>query len=97
MYALAILRHRRPPEEVAKHTDAHRAYLNKLYEEGVVLASGPFDPRTGGAILLRVPDDDTHGALDRVRDNDPFTKAGVVNYELIAWNPMTGKDRLDRL
>lgn len=97
MYALAIIRYRRPLEEISQFTDAHRAYLNGLYEQGIVLASGPFDPRTGGALLLRVPDNDVSAALDRVRDNDPFTKAGVVNYELIAWNPGTGRDKLDRL
>jgi uncharacterized protein YciI len=97
MYALAILRYRKPLEEVLKHLDAHRAYLAGLKAQGTLLASGPLDPRTGGALLLRVPDGDVDGALDRVRDQDPFVKAGVGQYELMPWAPVIGKEGLDSL
>jgi uncharacterized protein YciI len=97
MYALAIIRYRRPLEEVVNVTDAHRTYLRDLKQQGVLLASGPFDPRSGGALLLRVPDGDAHGTLDRVRDNDPFIKAGVAQYELLLWNPVIGKEDLDKM
>ena len=96
MYALAIIRYRKPLEEVLVQQDAHRAYLRTLKEKGVLIASGPMDPRSGGLVLLRVADDDTN-ALDEVRDNDPFFKSGVAQYELIGWNPVIGKDDLDRL
>jgi uncharacterized protein YciI len=76
MYALAIIRYRRPLEVVIAATDEHRAYLRELRSQGILLASGPFDPRTGGALLLRVPDDDVQGALDRVRDGDPVHADG---------------------
>ena len=62
-----------------------------------MIASGPFDPRTGGALLLRVPDDDVQGALDRVRDGDPFTRTGMAQYELLPWAPTIGREALDRL
>jgi uncharacterized protein YciI len=97
MYALAILRYRKPLEEVLKHLDAHRAYLAGLKAEGTLLASGPLDPRSGGALLLRVPDGDVDAALDRVRDQDPFFKAGVGQYELMPWAPVIGREDLDRL
>ena len=96
MYALAIIRYRRPLEEVVVHQDAHRAYLRGLKEKGVLIASGPMDPRFGGLCLLRVGDGDT-AALDAVRDGDPFVKNGVAQYELIGWAPGIGKDDLDRL
>ena len=96
MYALGIIRYRKPLEEVLVHQDAHRAYLRGLKENGVLIASGPMDPRFGGLLLLRVPDGDAK-ALDRVRDNDPFFQSEVAQYELIGWNPVIGKDDLDRL
>jgi uncharacterized protein YciI len=96
MYAIAIIRYRRPLEEVVVHQDAHRAYLRGLKTKGVLLASGPMDPRFGGMLLLRVPDDD-HTVLDAVRDNDPFVQNGVGQYELIRWAPVIGKDDLDKL
>jgi len=96
MYALAIIRYRKPLEEIVLHQDAHRAYLRDLKEKGIVLASGPMNPRFGGLVLLRVADEDG-AALDAIRDNDPFVRAGVVQYELLGWNPVIGKDELDRL
>lgn len=97
MYAMALIRYRRPLEEVVAHQDRHRAYLQGLKAKGILLASGPWDPRFGGIALLRVPDDDVTAALDRVRDNDPYVRAGVVQYELLAWNPVIGREDLDRI
>jgi uncharacterized protein YciI len=96
MYALAIIRYRKPLDDVLVHQDAHRAYLRGLKETGVLIASGPMNPRFGGLVLLRVPDDDM-AALDRIRDGDPFFQSGVAQYELIGWAPVIGKDDLDRL
>jgi uncharacterized protein YciI len=96
MYAIAIIRYRRPLEEVILHQDAHRAYLRGLKDKGVVIASGPMNPRFGGLVLLRVPEGDA-AALDSVRDGDPFFQNGVAQYELIGWAPTIGKDDLDRL
>ncbi len=97
MYAIAIIRYRRPLEDVIAVTDEHRAYMRTLHEGGILIASGPFDPRYGGALILRVPDDDAIGALNAVRDNDPFIKKGVAQYELLPWAPTIGKDALDAI
>jgi uncharacterized protein YciI len=97
MYALALIRYRRPLEEVLVHQPAHRAYLQSLKASGVLLASGPLSPRYGGALLLRVPDDNADAALDAIRDNDPYWIAGVAQYELLQWAVATGRDDLERL
>lgn len=97
MYALAVLRYRKPLEEVMVVVEEHREYLRGLKGKGLLLASGPLDPRNGGALLLRVSDEDGTAALDRIRDEDPFTREGCAQYELLAWNPVIGKDDLDRL
>jgi uncharacterized protein YciI len=97
MYALVLIRYRLPIEEVAKVTDEHRAYLRQLKDKGIVLACGPMEPRTGGALLVRVPDANAQQSLDEIRNGDPFYKKGIANHELIAWNPMMGVDALDKL
>ncbi len=97
MYALAIVRYRRSLEEVLKHIEAHRAYLGKLKEQRVLIASGPLDPRNGGALLLRVNDENALKQLDQVRDGDPFIQHGVAQYELLPWLPTIGVEDLDRL
>ena len=96
MYAIAIIRYRRPLEEVLVHQDAHRAYLRSLKEKGVLLASGPCNPRFGGILLLRVADEDVK-TLDALRDADPFVQNSVAQYELLGWAPVLGKDELDKL
>jgi len=97
MYALILVRYRLPMDEVAKFTDEHRANLRELKADGTLIASGPMDPRSGGAILVRVPDDNVQQNLTDIRDEDPFFKKGVANYELIPWNPVIGKEDLDKL
>ena len=95
MYAVAILRYRRPLDEVVTVQDAHRAYTARLKAEGTIVASGPCVPRTAGVLLLRVPDQGYEAALDRVRDEDPYTRSGMVQYELLPWAPTTGLADLD--
>ena len=97
MYAIAIIRYRRPLEEVVAAQDDHRAYLRDLKARGVLIAAGPLDPRTGGALLLRVPDEGAHAALDRVRDGDPYCQRGLAQYELLPWRVGTGLEDLDRI
>jgi uncharacterized protein YciI len=97
MYAIAILRYRKDLELILPTLDAHRDYLRELKSKGLLLASGPFDPRHGGALLLRVPDEGAVERLDRIRDEDPFTRAGLAQYELLPWMPVVGKENLDRI
>lgn len=97
MYALALIRYRRPLEEVVAHQEAHRAFQRKLLEEGRLLAAGPHDPRFGGMMLLRVDDNNAQKTLDGIRDADPYYQAGVVQYELLLWNVVIGKENLDKI
>jgi uncharacterized protein YciI len=98
MYALAIVRYRLPLEEIDEsHREAHREYLRRLKEQGSLIASGPFQPHVGGAFLLRVPNTSTNEALDRIRDEDPFTKHKLAQYELLPWSVKTGIEDLDKI
>jgi len=97
MYAIAVVRYRQPIERVVEMTDAHRAYLRELEAKGILLASGPMDPRFGGLLLLRLPEGDVLTQLEQIRDGDPFVKHQIAQYELLPWVPGIGKERLDRL
>lgn len=97
MYAMMLVRYRRPLSEIEAVTEAHRAYLRTLQEQGILVASGPLDPRSGGMFLLRVQDANPLADLDTIRNNDPFFKAGLANYEPLVWNVVMGKEGLDRI
>lgn len=97
MYAIAVIRYRKPFDEIAPFVDEHRTYLRTLKADGRLLVSGPIDPRVGGVLLLRVPDEEGSAALDRIRDGDPFTTRALAQYELMPWLPVIGKEELDRL
>lgn len=97
MYAIALIRYRRPFPDIEPFVDEHRAYLRELKAAGTLLVSGPMDPRTGGILLLRLKDGDAIAQLDAIRDGDPFTKRALAQYELIPWAPVIGNDLLDKL
>jgi len=98
MYALAIVRYRLPLDEVDEsYREAHRNYLRELKKQGLLIASGPFEPHFGGAFLLRVPSDNANDVLDRIRDEDPFTVQKFAQYELLVWDVKTGIEDLDKI
>lgn len=98
MYVLAIVRYLCSLEEVDEsYREAHREYLRQLKRQGLLIASGPFDPHFGGALLLRVPDDGVPETLNRIRADDPFTRHDFAQYELLPWEVKTGAEDLDRI
>lgn len=96
MYALILIRYTRPLDEVLAVTDDHRTYLRELHAQGILLVSGPLEPRTGGVLLLRLPGDNPT-VLDQIRDADPYWQRGLADYELLKWVPGIGAERLERL
>ncbi|MBM9618112.1 YciI family protein [Streptomyces zhihengii] len=68
-----------PVERVDTHLDAHIAWLDEMYQEGVVIASGRKNPRDGG-VLLAVGDDREH--IERLAATDPFVTGGVAAYRV---------------
>ncbi len=79
MYVI-VIRYLKPLEEIEKHVVAHRAFLEKQYQAGLLLASGPQVPRSGGVILARsLPRE----KLVKLFGEDPFVAQGVAEYQFI--------------
>ena len=57
LYAFVALKYTVPLERILQTVDRHRAYLRELLAQGKMVCSGPFVPRSGGALLLRVSDE----------------------------------------
>ena len=72
----------RAPELIA----AHRAFLQKGYDDGHFLISGPTIPPKGGFLLARAESLD---ALQAMLAEEPYTKANVMRFSRITeFNPV---------
>ena len=66
-------------EEIEKNLQAHRDFLELHYQKGLLLASGPQNPRTGGIIIALGQD---RSAVETMIKEDPFTKANITRYTI---------------
>jgi uncharacterized protein YciI len=67
---------------------SHRERLKDLYDEGVLVMSGPFADDSGALLILRAESQD---ALLRILDDDPYTHDDVVTRANIReWAPIFG-------
>lgn len=74
----------KPLDEVLPLTDQHRAYLQSGYQRGLLLISGPQEPRTGGILVMRA---DSQATIQQFCDNDPYSLGGVADYRIIEFIP----------
>ena len=81
-----VLTYVRPLEEVDRLIDGHKAYLERNYAAGRFIVSGRREPRTGGVILARAA---SIAEIEAVIAEDPFSREGVAEYEVIEFLPGT--------
>lgn len=75
-------------EQLAELRPVHREFISKLYEEGVVLASGPIGNYDGALILVKAANVES---VAHLFDNDPFDIAGFITDRVIReWTPVFG-------
>lgn len=77
--------------EVDKYLQAHREFLDYYYKQGLLLASGPMKPRTGGIIIALTKD---KASLEAILKKDPYYLAEITEYELIEFTPVMHRDEL---
>ncbi|MFJ7069231.1 YciI family protein [Streptomyces sp. NPDC101115] len=69
-----------PLERVDALLDAHVAWLEARYAEGVFLASGRKEPRDGGVILAGGVG---RAEIEEIVATDPFSVEGVCAYRIV--------------
>ncbi len=94
LYAFVALRYKYPLERMLQTVDRHRAYLRELHAQGKMVCSGPFVPRSGGALLLRVNDESEVAPL---LAKDPYHVEDLVEDSIHVWDPNIGRDKLDSI
>ena len=94
LYAFVALKYRYPLERMLKTIDRHRSYLRELLVQGKMVASGPFVPREGGGLLLRVEEE---SEIASILAKDPFQLEELVETTIYKWAPNIGVEGLDSL
>ena len=63
------------PDELAGLRPAHREFTAKLFDDGVLVTSGPFIDYAGALLLVKA---ESVEAVSALLDNDPFDIAGFM-------------------
>lgn len=75
-----------PFEELADLVPTHRAFLQKGYDDGFFLCSGPQIPARGGFLIARA---ELLAKLQELLAQEPFTKAKKMRFSRITqFNPV---------
>lgn len=82
-----------PLERADALMDAHIAWVDRLFAEGVFIASGRKNPRDGG-VILAVGDD--RARIEEIVAGDPFTAHGVCVYRITEFTVARTAPELDR-
>ncbi|KTD20175.1 YciI family protein [Legionella londiniensis] len=88
---IVLVSYKAPISEVDKYLQAHREFLDYYYKQGLLLASGPRVPRTGGVIIALTKDREY---LEAILQKDPYHLAEISDYELIEFTPVKHRDEI---
>lgn len=78
MFIIA-LEYIKPLEEVEKHQEAHRAFLQGYFDRNKLVCIGRKNPRSGGVIVAY---NMTLAEARELAANDPFNVHGVAEYSI---------------
>ncbi len=82
---IVLLTYKVAISEVDKYLSSHREFLDYYYKQGLLVASGPMKPRTGG-IIIAATKDKAH--LESIFKEDPFWLAEIADYQIIEFTPI---------
>jgi uncharacterized protein YciI len=79
-----LSRFQKPLEEVNRFLTVHSVWVQQHYESGRFLVSGRREPPTGGVIVARA---ESEQELREILALDPLQQMGLVEYEIVAFEP----------
>lgn len=79
-----------PIEAIDEHLATHREFLQKNYDAGILVASGPQNPRTGGIIIAL----GTKPVVEKLMHADPFYQHQLANYRFIEFEAVKSCEAL---
>ncbi|WP_147694149.1 YciI family protein [Vogesella mureinivorans] len=91
---IVLLRFSDNKAQAASWLAAHRAWLERGFDDGVFLLAGSLETNQGGAMLAHQT---TREQLAERLAADPFVQAGIVTTEVMSINPGKTADTLSFL
>ncbi len=86
--------HKKPLELIDAHVKAHREFLDRYYEKGIFITSGPKEPRTGGIIVAKIG---SRAGLEKIMKEDPFSIHRISECEYTEFKATKSGKGLERL
>ena len=74
-----------PFEQLSEIVPAHRKFLDEGYEKGMLLMSGPQNPKTGGIVIARAKEIDE---IKKYFNKDPYLISKVAEHRIIEFTPV---------
>ncbi len=81
-----------PLTKIDEILSEHRKFLQVGYNNGLLLFSGPRNPRTGGIVAARA---NSIEELKTFFENDPYMINSYAKYEFIEFDPVKHQSILD--
>lgn len=91
---IILLSYKVPLSEVDKYLSSHREFLDYYYKQGLLVASGPMKPRSGGIIIAASND---KAQIESILKEDPFWLAEIADYQIIEFTPIKHCEALKAL
>jgi len=74
-----------PFEKIKETIPRHRIFLQKGYDLGMFLCSGPIDPPTGGFLVARAK---SKADLETLFEDEPFLVANLASFTFTEFQPV---------
>lgn len=71
--------------KIDEHLASHRRWLDAQYQKGLLLCSGPKNPRVGGIIIALGQD---RASVEQLIKDDPFTIHDLAEYTITEFIPV---------
>jgi uncharacterized protein YciI len=79
-------------ETISTITPFHREFLKSGYDQGLLLMSGPQNPRSGGMVVARAASKEI---IETFFKNDPYNVNKVATYTITEFEPVLHASILD--
>jgi uncharacterized protein YciI len=89
---LILINYTAPFESFEQLVPEHRQHLQRAVDAGIILFSGPRNPRDGGVVIARA---DSRDDLQTLIDNDPYRRFDVASYTVHEFIPGRHQPFLD--